>query len=237
MSEPEELGPSLLERPVVIVGNGASLLGRGNGAWIDGHEIVVRFNLFQTGRFAADVGTKTTVWFNNRDATSATIRKMLAEHEFERIHVHTWDDVARAAATFKEELTRLGRATPVIPVDRGVLAAMRDFLGGGYTMFSTGAIGTWIMLQQFRRVTLVGFDWWDAPARFHYSDADVFAHDEKKGHQPAIERRFFAHLQEQGRLNFHEAGCSEESESREPTGAWFCALRKSSKHPERSASG
>ena len=208
MSESEEKRPprpeDLPDRSVVIVGNGTSLLGRGNGAWIDGHEVVVRFNLFQIGRFAADVGTKTTIWFNNRDATSTVIRKMLGEHECERIYVHTWGDVARAAATFKDELARLGRATPVIPVDRVVLSAMRDFLGGDYTMFSTGAIGTWIMLQQFRKVTLVGFDWWDAPARHHYGDAEVFAQDEKKGHQPAIERRFFARLEELRRLNFRD---------------------------------
>jgi len=122
------------------------------GAWIDEHAVVVRFNLFQTGRFAADVGTKTTIWFNNRDATSATVKRTIVEHPCERIYVHTWGETGRAATTFREELKRLGRTTPVQPVERAMLTAMRRYLGENYTTFSTGAIGVWMMLYHLLKL-------------------------------------------------------------------------------------
>lgn len=46
----------------MVVGSGTSLLGSNLGAVIDSFKEVVRFNLFVTKGFEADVGSKTTTW-------------------------------------------------------------------------------------------------------------------------------------------------------------------------------
>ncbi len=50
-------------RTVAVVGNSPCELGRGAGAQIDAHDIVIRFNNFSTSYpFTPDYGSKTTIW-------------------------------------------------------------------------------------------------------------------------------------------------------------------------------
>lgn len=193
----------LSNKTVVVVGNGSSLLNGGHGAWIDGHDIVVRFNLFQINGFSEDVGTKTSIWFNNRDAESTQIQSRLLRHTYQRIYVHTWNDTENAIASFQRQLQRLSRITPVIPVNKEVIPEMTAYLGKKYSMFSTGAIGTWIMLKGFGAVHLIGFDWWQPFKQFHYCDTQKFECQSDRGHQPLLEKAFFEKLLEEKRLEFH----------------------------------
>lgn len=194
----EELG----DQSVIIVGNGASLLATQLGPEIDAHDIVVRFNLFKIGKFAPHVGTKTTVWFNNRDAHSQQVKHLLKHHCFQQIYIHTWHDTSAAVQSFREGIEKNKRTTPVTGVDKHLIDQMRVFLGGRYAMFSTGAIGTWVMLQYYKRVTLVGFDWWHNPEKFHYGDDLKFNAPPGRGHQPQLERLFFERLVALDRLSF-----------------------------------
>jgi hypothetical protein len=197
--DPEEGG-------VAIVGNGGSLLGAGLGEAIDRHDVVVRFNLFKLEGFGADVGSKTTLWFSNRDARPAMVASMLARHTFSGIYVHTWNNTADAVASFREALQQQGldTATPVMPVEKAVISEMKAYLGGGYSLFSTGAIGTWMMLKKHRHVSLFGFDWWRQTSSepFHYGDNLRFDFKPDSGHQPQIELAFFKKLEAEGRLRF-----------------------------------
>jgi hypothetical protein len=187
---------------VVVIGNGPSLLGRKLGKVIDSHDVIVRFNFFKTGQFAEDVGKRTTIWFNNRDASPPTIRVMLNEHRFEEIHLHTWVKTEQAVNSFREVLAETGLETPVYGVEKSVISEMREFLGLPYSFFSTGAIGAWMMLKKHAKIKLTGFDWWDSPARMHYfQDREPFP-DPSKGHQPMTEKIFFEKLVEMGRIEF-----------------------------------
>lgn len=40
-----------------------TVLGKGKGAQVDGHDLVVRFNYFRTAGFEKDVGRRTDLWF------------------------------------------------------------------------------------------------------------------------------------------------------------------------------
>lgn len=191
-------------KSVVIVGNGASLLNRANGDFIDSHDIVVRFNLFRIDGFATDVGTKTTIWFNNRDAESVQITNLLQKHAFECIYVHTWTDTDKAVRSFHERLRQMNSNTTVMEVSKQTISDMTRYLADSYTMFSTGAIGVWQMLQSHGFVTLIGFDWWNGHEQFHYCDNARFVYSQNTGHQPRLERRFFEKLEQQGRLRFHQ---------------------------------
>jgi hypothetical protein len=197
------MDPGINNSSVVIVGNGASLLTVKNGSFIDSHDVVARFNLFNVKDFAEFAGTKTTVWFSNRDAEPPPVIARLRQHVFERIYVHTWQNTERAAASFQRQLERLNRATPVEAVDKRIIRDMTSFLGHNYSMFSTGAIGVWVMLQRYRFVTLIGFDWWHAYEKFHYCDRATFCTDMARGHQPQLEKVFFQKLQLQRRLAIH----------------------------------
>jgi hypothetical protein len=189
---------------VVIVGNGASLLGSGCGPFIDMHDVVVRFNLFKTTGFGHDVGSKVTVWFSNRDACSPFVRAQVQSTEAERIYVHTWQKTREAVTSFHRVVEEYGKAISVFQVEKSILADMVAFFGKGYSMFSTGLIGTWIMLQEYQAVSLVGFDWWKLPQRFHYCDNAVFQPIPGKGHQPEVERRCLAKLEALGRVTLIE---------------------------------
>ena len=53
--------------PVVIVGNGPSLVGKGLGPKIDSFPNVIRVNKFRTKGYENDVGSKTTGWHINEN--------------------------------------------------------------------------------------------------------------------------------------------------------------------------
>ncbi|MBM3616938.1 MAG: hypothetical protein FJX23_00140 [Alphaproteobacteria bacterium] len=53
---------------IALVGNSPCEVGKARGAEIDRHAVVIRFNNFAAdSRFAADYGTKATVWFRGRN--------------------------------------------------------------------------------------------------------------------------------------------------------------------------
>lgn len=56
-------------KSVAIVGNGPRELGRGLGAEIDGHDIVVRFNNIDLDGYERDYGRRTDVWVKHMQKT------------------------------------------------------------------------------------------------------------------------------------------------------------------------
>lgn len=193
---------SVENKSVVIVGNGASLLNRKLGSCIDSYDVVVRFNIFKIGKFAPYVGERTSVWFNNRNASSTQVQNLLKSHDFNSIYVHTWYETDSAVKSFKDYLGMIGKTTPVIGVEKHTIDQMRDYLRRKYRLFSTGAIGVWIMLKHYDHVNLVGFDWWNNPEKFHYGDNSQFKGRAGYGHQPQLEKAFFDMLVEEGRVSF-----------------------------------
>jgi hypothetical protein len=53
-------------KTVCVVGNSPCLLGKGRGAEIDGHDLVLRFNNFETLDYEQDFGRKTDIWVRGR---------------------------------------------------------------------------------------------------------------------------------------------------------------------------
>lgn len=191
-----------LDQEVILVGNGASLLEKELGPFIDHHDVIVRFNLFKTRNYEKHVGTKTSIWFCNRDAQPVQMQDIIKEHKFREVFVHTWYNTSLAADSIRYELKEQGYTTPVFEVDKGIIGAMRTFLGANYSSFSTGALAVWLLLGQYRKLKLVGFDWWNAPAKFHYADNEKFKHNPASGHQPHLEKSLFDRLIDCGRLSF-----------------------------------
>lgn len=187
---------------VIIVGNGASLLGSGLGETIDAYDVVVRFNRFETGRFVPDVGKKTSIWFCNRNVNHSSLLRVLREESYSEIYVHTWGDEIEAAETFRCALAAMGKIAPVFEVSKATYTEMRQFVGTDYHFFSTGAIAIWLMIQRFGKVELVGFDWWNEPKKIHYFNDGQLPPDPKTGHRPAEEKKFFDRLKGLGQLSY-----------------------------------
>ena len=187
---------------VVIVGNGASLIGRGLGGIIDSYEEVVRFNEFRTHGYEADVGNKTTIWFNNHDTDKSKITSLVPLVRPARMYVHEWNVPDTAPLLLQKAIEHSGVSTQVMRVKKKLLANMTAFAEEKYTMWSSGAIATWMMLQEAENVILAGFDWWHQPAKFHYMDEQQFHYHLNSGHQPKVEKRFFDRLAEAGRLQY-----------------------------------
>lgn len=52
-------------KSIAVVGNGPQELGKGKGYEIDSHDIVIRFNNFNTNGFEKDYGSKTDIFIRN----------------------------------------------------------------------------------------------------------------------------------------------------------------------------
>lgn len=61
----KELEKMLKGKSIAIVGNGPSEIGKCKGIEIDKHDIVIRFNNFETNNFEKDYGTRTDIWCCN----------------------------------------------------------------------------------------------------------------------------------------------------------------------------
>lgn len=67
-----------------------------------------------------------------------------------------------------------------------------DFSGDkSYKWYSTGAIAAWLLLKEFERLHLYGFDWWDR-LNHHYGDHEVRGNI----HDPRKELLFFQKLKD-----------------------------------------
>lgn len=187
---------------VCIVGNGASLLGRGLGQAIDEHECVVRFNEFKIVGFEQDVGRRTSVWFYNRDSEHPSIVSRLTQFRPVRMFVHEWNIADTAHLKLDALIKQAGTGTQAARVQKTFLKEMSEFLGERYSMWSSGAIAAWILLKEYPCVTLAGFDWWHKPDKFHYMNEQKFHYLPTRGHQPAVEKRFFDLLAAAGKVRF-----------------------------------
>ena len=65
--------------PVVVVGNGPSLSGKGLGSTIDSFPNVIRINKFRVDGFEQDVGSKTTGWHINENLDINWVKNKLRE--------------------------------------------------------------------------------------------------------------------------------------------------------------
>jgi hypothetical protein len=177
----------------ILVGNGTSVLDRQNGGLIDQFGTVVRFNQFHLKPYTAHVGTKTDVWFMVLPPVNATWRAKLP---LRQLFTHSWVATEDRDANFRD-FTALNLPYPVAKVSHSLIPEMQREAGTDYHPWSTGALAIWLMLKEFERVTLTGFDWWEREFHHYFDKAD-----RGKLHQPQEEKRLIDRLCASDRLRF-----------------------------------
>lgn len=66
-------------KSIAVVGSGPGEIGKGNGREIDLHDVVIRFNDYETRGYEQDYGSKTTVWVRNIDVENGGCKARLDE--------------------------------------------------------------------------------------------------------------------------------------------------------------
>jgi hypothetical protein len=177
----------------ILIGNGTSLMDKPQGAQIDSHDCVVRFNAFDLKGYEQHAGGKCDVWYTVSTVAQAKWRMNLP---WKSIWVHNWTAEGAPDPTYEDYLqAESGVITK--KVSHNLLKEMSGFMETKFRFWSTGMIAVWNQLKIYPSVTLAGFDWWEREAH-HYNDRA------QRGtlHKPKLEREFIARLEAQKRVNF-----------------------------------
>ena len=180
-----------------VVGSSGGLTGSGQGARIDAHDAVYRFNSAPTGGpYHADVGNRTNVWIASHIPWRAQAKRVAA----------TSADGAEVAALYcfnpwlgschVDAMRRTAFATPLLLNPQLAAAMMRIqvALGGkssGSVRPSTGLVGVGLALASCARVSLFGFG--------NDSDASMQGHCNHYYECRTNQTNYFA-----GRMGFHD---------------------------------
>ena len=144
---------------VAIIGNGPSVLDKEMGEIIDRHDIVVRFNCFQTDGFENHIGIKTTIWVVNlAHDTWLVLNEHKEFRDFESFTVVETPNV-KYKIRFKN-VTNFISTVYKKPYD----VYHKSFYGrvgrniGGKKIPSTGMMAVWRYLDVYKHISLYGFN-------------------------------------------------------------------------------
>lgn len=165
----------------ILIGNGSNMLGKKLGSYINSFENVVRINRFRIKGFEEDLGSKCTHWVINY--------KLTTDHR---------NYLVKNLSKMKSETTDLKQALVLTTADdKGQLNKVKkqidiEFIYQRYGLFfnrkpTTGLLAIEYFLNQFPKLTLVGFDFGKS---IHYwgnygpSDVPGYDHlwDKEKNH-------------------------------------------------------
>jgi hypothetical protein len=173
---------------VILVGNGTSVLDSYHGQHIDLFDVVVRFNQFKIIGYEDHVGTKTNIWW----ATGAD--KEHRENKFDKVYFFSWCFDKEKDKAWQKFIKFQPNAIPI-----GLEPNLKELreLFPEYKSPSSGMMVIHMLLKEYNKVHLVGFDWWDREEH-HYSD------NAPRGtiHDPQIEHSYIKSLEKEGKVIF-----------------------------------
>lgn len=180
-----------MEKDIILIGNGPSACRGEFGKDIDRYNRVVRFSWFHIKGYEEHVGTKTDIWF-----TTVADGSRMKDYEYQIVYEHSWQWDPKKDKTFN----LLKAVFPKVKkVKRETILEMQEFVGTKeYFTYSTGAIATFLFLQDYEYVTLHGFDWATPnPGKTHH-----YGDFQKRGgiHKVDQEYIFFEKLLQEGRI-------------------------------------
>lgn len=156
---------------ICVVGNAGTLAGSRQGAWIDGHSCVIRFNQYASGLSnPADIGERTDVWVR---APGFSPRGLGFSGEWV---VVSGPDARYRLTNWRHLAPLLRREQPVLTVP---ITVWRSLVGHLHAPPSAGLlILAWLraLLGSLKGVSVIGFSTtMDKPACYHHALPDQSA--------------------------------------------------------------
>lgn len=173
-------------RRMVVVGNASTLKGSGLGEWIDGHNIVVRFNECAINGFESDVGQRTDILVTNpfvedrqrpiADGRGCGVVLAITPLTRRGSNLEFSDWVGDSKVLFTHRLS----------VENGL---------SGARSLTTGTCGLYFlaMLLRPRLLSCTGFTMFEGEDH-HYWRQGPISERGKRAHDPAREAKVFAAL-------------------------------------------
>ena len=178
-----------MDKQIVLIGNGKSVLNNKNGELIDSFNNVVRFNFFFIDGYEQYVGTKLNIWF-----TTLFDKSRLSKLDKSvKIIEHCWNWNEETDNVY-QRINDFG-VSNLTKTKREVIKEMQAILGdNSYHTFSTGAIALYMLAQEYTEISIYGFDWWETDLspqdKHHYADNYKMGYN----HKPDKELRFIKEL-------------------------------------------
>lgn len=183
---------------IVIVGNGPTLLEKELGSKIDSFSTVVRFNGYTIENYEKHVGTKTDIWFNVINFTKKDTEWRMKQ-AYKKIVLHSWQWSPEKDLLYKSFIEFYKDKDVLIEkTKRDTCVELSKLVPEEkYFCFSTGLIGIWMLLKDYKKLSITGFDWWQSE-KHHYNDRAT------RGtlHKPHIEKKVIDMFVEQGKIEF-----------------------------------
>jgi hypothetical protein len=192
-----------MNRPIIIVGNGCSILNKEYGKLIDSYSKVVRFNNYGTRGFEKYAGLKTDIWFNVIDFDHKENEWRMSEN-YDKIYLHSWEpDIKKDKLFLNFKNFYINKPEYFVEkISHNLIAEIVNYSQDStYKGISTGLIAIWFFLKQYKSVDIIGFDWWHTD-KHHYNDNAV------RGslHQPQKEKKIIEKLHQEQKVYFLDDG-------------------------------
>ncbi len=173
-----------MNKDIILIGNGPSLLDKKNGEEIDSFNNVVRFNNYKIDSFESYVGKKTDIWFT----VCCNPKHMESIHKYKEVYAHSWEWNKEKCKTYQ----KISQKRFCIKMERGFVRSNIPIDSP-----STGLIAMFYFLSKYKKITITGFDWWSSN-KHHYGD------NEKRGsiHKPSEEYQVISALINNGLIDF-----------------------------------
>ena len=180
----------MIDKKIILIGNGSSVLDNKYGTKIDDFDIIVRFNNFKVKGYEKNVGTKTSYWFT---WCLFNVDNLI---NIDTIYFHSWVKDKHRDKNYIEMIKLLSN---IVVVEYSLLDEIKlEIPYYPHKSFSTGLIATHMMLKQYKQVYLYGFDWWRSGLKHHYGDN----HTRGRLHHPKLEYQYYKKFMQLNRIVF-----------------------------------
>ncbi|MFA5599034.1 MAG: glycosyltransferase family 29 protein [Phenylobacterium sp.] len=171
---------------IIAIGNGPSVIGKGQGGIIDNFDVVLRINNFVIDGFEKDIGTKTSIWARSDSP------------KVQKLDFSLFDQVLFCLPpnNYKNEI-RMTRVKSLLTPNCQIIskvfvfALQKEMALPKKKWPSTGAIAIKWLLSKYKKISIIGFDCFAAsknPPRHYYDSPNSSM--KIIGHHTVLEKAF-----------------------------------------------
>ena len=186
--------PIRTDEPVLLVGNGPSLIDGRLGAQIDSHAHVVRFNGWTVDGFERDAGTRTTLWWRTggEKARTAQVPEMFLHEHGRRVTPGAWVLPAMSYNRCRAFVQERALVQSCFQRDVTALLATSGFQAAWWFLLVMGV----------KEVLLAGFDHFDKSRTWQHHYYEPNRYTKPPDHDGDLERAIFGEWVKAGRVRY-----------------------------------